>query len=867
MRTALSRILWISALLGVAIGLGACGGGGGGGSGIADSLLSVNDAQAFPNGKFLPTAPSPSTLNQCIWIELTAEVDPSTVFDNTTSNGLSSAVRCLSYYYLDDAANITPATLLTRERLPGIPVLNGLTSFDATTKSYRSTASIPVSHESLHIDTNVPLTGDRANYLVFVADSDGDLETIESFLPQPLKKNTARLQNSQIMVNLTRGVKSVKGKELSPEFIGNFIVGESDQIPPVVDSVTPASGSASASVGTLITVTFSEPIAASSFVPAPIGSNVPSNNPQVNFQASVQYILPGQSLPQLIDEPGFGTPSSGQTTSITFNSLFSFPGDTLVRVNIYSAASTLIQTPPPYHAAVTDPSGNPLSPNVFTDGNYTFTTGAGPQRANNPIDPECVHFITSTSAMGTVRTSSLDRAATGVEDVIQEVNQDGDLAQFFPGGVQDGVVGPFIANLLGTGRNTINDPPRQCQYWLLGFAHRGNPPTTNVVDPGKYTPPGYADDILCTGTTALPSEPPPAPPPPNYCPESVTPGFQNIKPAQPYGVYLFVTNEAENVVHCVSSSTFQIVKDIKTPDPRGVAISPDFNYLYVSNFGANSVSVLDVSAGQDGLPNGKSIRLIPVDSGPWGIAAQPNGEDILVCNRLGKTVSVIAVSDLGNPGSPVRVTVQSGDPYELTAGARLTVFNLPYYAFITNPGTDEVTIFESGPPQINGFGRDQVIDIVSNLDRPTGISGDQWFNVSSYQNPVPSNDSIAGAFVVLNGDGTVVHLKATRFSIPVFPNPPPALVEARFEVKSAFKVGENPKDVCVDTNLIWCATPDGKQWPYTQTNPPAPITVTPTRLYVTNGDGSIGVHEIRTGTEVARLKANGASRIFSYYKQ
>jgi hypothetical protein len=178
-----------------------------------------------------------------------------------------------------------------------------------------------------------------------------------------------------------------------------------------------------------------------------------------------------------------------------------------------------------------------------------------------------------------------------------------------------------------------------------------------------------------------------------------------------------------------------------------------------------------------------------------------------------------------------------------------------------------VSILESGPPQINGFGRDQVIDIKLNLARPTGINGDQWYNSSTYQTPVPSNDSWTGAYVVMNGNGTVAHLKVTRFTIPLFPNPPPSLVEARFEITAEFNVGENPVDVCVDNNVIIGTTPDGKQWPYTLTNPPAPVTTIPWRLYVTNGNGTIGVYEIRTGREIRTLKASGASRIFGYYTQ
>jgi len=870
MRTKVRLVVMITALLGVGFGLAGCGGGGGGGGGgLANEPLSVNDAEAFPNGKFLPVAPNPATQNQCIWIELTAEVDPSTIFDASTANGLSSNVRVLSYFYEMSAASVDPRQPLTRLRLPGLPVLNGWTNYDFTSNTYRSGPATQVTNASLHIDPNVPLAGKHANYLVLVADTDGNPDTIESFLPGALKNNSSRLQNAQIMVNLTSGVRSVGGRKLDPAFIANFIVGAKDQIPPVVDTTVPGSGETNVDVASPITFTFSEPIDASSIALAPIGAKVPTASASVNLQLSVQVIPPGQSIPQLINVPGTISPATGQTTSITFTPLGDYPGTTLVVANIYSAASTLAAATP-WHPALSDPAGNPLSPTNLTDAQFTFTTGSGPQLANNPIDPEAIHFITSTSGMGTVRTSPLDRAATGVEDVVQEVNGDGDVVQFFPGGLQDGVVGPWIAQLLGVSgasRNRINDPPRQCQYWLAGLTQRGNPPTTRVVEPGKYTPPGYADDILCTTTTLLTQDPPTTPPPPNYCPESSDPKYANIKPVEPYGVYLFVTNEADDVVHCVNSQTFQVMKDIRAPDPRGLAISPDLSFLYVTNFGANSLSVIDITAGSDGLPRGETIRVVPVGAGPWGVAAQPGGEDILVCNRLGKSVSVITVSDLGNPGDPTRVTMQAGDPYEVTAGPRLDVLGLPYYAYVTCPGTGEVVIFESGPPQINGFGRDQVVDVIRNLGRPTGISGDQWYNTSTYQNPIPFNDSMTGAFVVMSKDGTVAHLKATKFAIPLFPNPPPALVVARFEITTTFKVGQNPIDVCVDNNVLWCNTQEGKDWPYRRTTPPGPVTAPVSRIYVTNGDGSISVHDIVTGREFTRLEAGGARRIFGYYKQ
>ena len=72
------------------------------------------------------------------------------------------------------------------ERVSGIAVLNGSTNFDFTTKTYKDGPVTAVSNLDLNIEANIPLSGKHANYLVIVADSDGDPKTIESFIPKQL---------------------------------------------------------------------------------------------------------------------------------------------------------------------------------------------------------------------------------------------------------------------------------------------------------------------------------------------------------------------------------------------------------------------------------------------------------------------------------------------------------------------------------------------------------------------------------------------------------------------------------------------------------------------------------------------------------
>jgi YVTN family beta-propeller protein len=98
----------------------------------------------------------------------------------------------------------------------------------------------------------------------------------------------------------------------------------------------------------------------------------------------------------------------------------------------------------------------------------------------------------------------------------------------------------------------------------------------------------------------------------------------------------------------------------------------------------------------------------PVESGPRGVAWTPDNEDILVCNEGSNSVSIISMFTLS-----VRKTVRRGldQPFAIAITPRETNFGFQrnvYLAWILDR-SGHVSLFESGPNGVNGWGFDDII--------------------------------------------------------------------------------------------------------------------------------------------------------------
>jgi DNA-binding beta-propeller fold protein YncE len=151
-----------------------------------------------------------------------------------------------------------------------------------------------------------------------------------------------------------------------------------------------------------------------------------------------------------------------------------------------------------------------------------------------------------------------------------------------------------------------------------------------------------------------------------------------------------------------------VIDRIAVADPTSLAMGPNLDFLAVSNQSADTVSFIDIN------PNSSTFHQVVkntvVGKGPRGLAWDPLNEDLLVCNEIDDTISIISAFSL-----EVRreVGAQLNEPFEVCIFPRQVGFAFNrnvYFAYILNrSGT--VAIFESGPNGVNGWGFDDVIGV------------------------------------------------------------------------------------------------------------------------------------------------------------
>jgi DNA-binding beta-propeller fold protein YncE len=215
---------------------------------------------------------------------------------------------------------------------------------------------------------------------------------------------------------------------------------------------------------------------------------------------------------------------------------------------------------------------------------------------------------------------------------------------------------------------------------------------------------------------------------------------------QQVGHFLYVVDRARREIVVVNSNRFSVIDRIQVPDPTDLAMGPNMDFLAVSNQDANSVSFIDIDPASSNFHN--LIKTTPVGNGPRGIAWDPGNEDILVCNELENTVSIISAFDLN-----VRKTVKShlNLPFDVAITQRQWQFGYlrnVYFGWILNRNGD-LTMFESGPNGVNGWGYDDTIGVAPmNFKKPKRIMVD-YYNLGggvwiAHEDPLDSNGNPTG---------------------------------------------------------------------------------------------------------------------------
>ncbi len=132
------------------------------------------------------------------------------------------------------------------------------------------------------------------------------------------------------------------------------------------------------------------------------------------------------------------------------------------------------------------------------------------------------------------------------------------------------------------------------------------------------------------------------------------------------GSYVYVTNEKEDTVSVIDTEHNTVEDSIPVGEsPRGVAVARRevtpgtyVEYAYVANYSNDNVSVIDTSDNTfvtDPSDPNEPLK-IPVGNGPQWIAASPDGNYVYVTNFMDDTVSVIDTS-LDPPEEIVTVNV------------------------------------------------------------------------------------------------------------------------------------------------------------------------------------------------------------------
>ncbi|MFD7403376.1 protein kinase [Streptomyces sp. NPDC059866] len=121
--------------------------------------------------------------------------------------------------------------------------------------------------------------------------------------------------------------------------------------------------------------------------------------------------------------------------------------------------------------------------------------------------------------------------------------------------------------------------------------------------------------------------------------------------------------------------------------PAGVAVSPNGDRVYVTNFSSGSVSVIDTATNR---PEGKPI---PVGRGPRGVAVSRNGDRVYVANSSEGSVSVIDTATNRKEGNPIPVG---------RGPAGVTASPIEDRVYVTNESSDSVSVINTATNRKEG---------------------------------------------------------------------------------------------------------------------------------------------------------------------
>ncbi|MGA8181467.1 MAG: YncE family protein [Desulfobacterales bacterium] len=147
----------------------------------------------------------------------------------------------------------------------------------------------------------------------------------------------------------------------------------------------------------------------------------------------------------------------------------------------------------------------------------------------------------------------------------------------------------------------------------------------------------------------------------------------------PDGQFAYATNYGDGTVSVIKTADKTVMDTISVgPQPFGVAMSPNGDYAYVSNYGSNSISIIRTS---DNSVEGP----FPAGQGPFGISMTHDGMYAYVNDYGTGTVSVLDTSDNSIADT---ITVANG-PFGIAVAPD------DKHVYVCNFGSDTVSVIQT----------------------------------------------------------------------------------------------------------------------------------------------------------------------------
>jgi DNA-binding beta-propeller fold protein YncE len=208
----------------------------------------------------------------------------------------------------------------------------------------------------------------------------------------------------------------------------------------------------------------------------------------------------------------------------------------------------------------------------------------------------------------------------------------------------------------------------------------------------------------------------------------------------------------------ISTKNSRVIYRLATSvEPRGLAISPSGQRLYITEYGGDEIAKWDLAhvsptallVGLPGLP--KFLTGIQVGRGPLGAACAPDAGTVFVVNNLEGTCSV-----LSQGANTVIATWQTG-VYPQDVGITVSFPNLGYFALVSNQGAGDdpgsASMWWSANPDVQQW-------LIAGMVNPKGVTYDWGINWL-----VANSGSSGAAMIQLGIQGnTVVPSLVTTFA-------------------------------------------------------------------------------------------------------